>query len=58
MGIINVEGIGQVTIAGDTPTAEESQTIIQNQKQLTKDNLLNSKAEDDTGSFFNFSCNG
>ena len=51
MGIINVEGVGQVTIAGDTPTAEESQTIIQNQKQLTKDNLLNSKAEDDTESF-------
>ena len=51
MGIINVEGVGQVTIAGDTPTAEESQTIIQNQKELTKDNLLNSKAEDDTGSF-------
>ena len=35
MGIINVEGVGQVTIAGDTPTAEESQTIIQNQKQFT-----------------------
>ena len=28
MGIINVEGLGQVEIQGDTPTAEEQEAII------------------------------
>lgn len=28
MGIIDVQGLGQVNIAGDTPTAEEAATIL------------------------------
>ena len=28
MGIIDVQGLGQVNIAGDTPTAEEASTIL------------------------------
>jgi hypothetical protein len=39
MGIIDVQGLGQVSIAGDTPTAEEAATILKASQLKTTTNV-------------------
>jgi hypothetical protein len=34
MGVINIEGLGSIQIAGDTPTEKEQQTIIEAMKTM------------------------
>jgi len=38
MGKINIEGLGVVEIAGDEPTIEESQTIVDNYAKAVREN--------------------
>ena len=47
MGIINVEGLGQVQIQGDTPTENELNAISEEIKTLPKSDVQVQKATDD-----------
>ena len=40
MAIINVEGLGQVEIQGNSPTVEEQQAIIKALQNLDNENKL------------------
>jgi hypothetical protein len=38
MGVINIEGLGSIQIAGDTPTEKEQQAIVEAMKTMPASN--------------------